>query len=120
MTHTVQIENPSPEQIAEYDPALVTWAENIMVVTFLETRPLDLCQSDAKRQMRELATAYIERTWPDWKQRNAALGLYGSEGLSACAAFIQSVRDRTDDLDAMIDSAPDAGALQAVPLTFEV
>lgn len=76
-------------------------------------------RAEAKVKAREAATARIEAVWPAWKQANAALGVYGDAVKAECVAFIQSIRDGTDVLDAKIEAAPDRAAIQALDLTFK-
>ena len=75
---------------------------------------LAIARARAKVAIRALATAAVFAVWPDWKQANAALGVYGPDRKAECAAFIQAIRDRTDELDALIDASDDPDALDLV------
>ncbi len=54
---------------------------------------LDLMVGQAKRDCSQA----IEALWPDFKQRNAALGIYGEAGLKACTQHIAACRSLCDE-----------------------
>lgn len=56
-----------------------------------------------KRRVREVASAKIEKTWPLWKQINAALGVYGPQKQAECRDFIKAEIVLVDAEDAKIE-----------------
>lgn len=104
------------------DYYIVTLPEN-MVDDFRAAMALDpvrIYADHARPLQREVVraevTAEIDATWPSWKQQNAALGIYSEAERAACVAFIQSMRERVDECDALIDQAGSAEAVRAITL----
>lgn len=54
----------------------------------------------AKRE----ANLHIMRFYPNYKQQNAALGIYSDEVKAQIVTFIQAVRTRCDEYEAAIEA----------------
>ena len=55
----------------------------------------------------ECARRILDR-WPDWAQRNCALGVYSTADTEACAAWIHACTSAEDAAADLIDTAADA------------
>jgi len=66
---------------------------------------------------RECARRILDR-WPDWAQRNCALGVYSAAETEACAAWIHACTTAEDAAADLIDVAADAAAVAAVTVEW--
>lgn len=89
------------------------WFETQVDPTFLGLGFQDAC-ARLRELVREEASRRIEALWPDWKQRSAAIGVYGERGLTACRECIAAHRACVDRFDAAIAAATDFEALMAI------
>lgn len=70
--------------------------------------------------IRAEARQRIEATYPDWRQRSAALGLYPAEYVSTMQAAIASVIAASNTAEDAVDAAADVAAVEAVTVTWPV
>ena len=60
---------------------------------------------------------HIESVYPDYKQRSAALGVYGEEKRQEIAAFLSAKITIVNDLEAQIIAATSKGDLEIIEIT---
>lgn len=92
-------------------------ANGLVEVLYLDV-PIEDARADLRAAIRSEATNRIEALWPDWRQRSAALGVYGEAGRQACAAWIAAHRQAVDDADVLIAAAQGHEQLSMVAVAW--
>jgi len=76
----------------------------------LKTRAIEANRMECSRRI-------LDR-WPDWAQRNCALGVYSAAETEACAAWVFACTAAEDAAAGLIDAAADAAGVAAVTVEW--
>ncbi len=97
ITERVTVDEPRESELIIIDD--VTVKEIIYEVPV----SLDSLKEDKKREIRMNASEYILGKYPDYKQRNAVMLIYGKSFLDEMINEINRVRDKVTEYDALVD-----------------
>ena len=81
-----------------------------------DTRPLDEQRAARKVEARDIASAAINDRWPQWKQFNIGLGIYGEEARTELVTAVNNWRAWVDDADKRIDKSLTSESLWSIDL----
>lgn len=76
----------------------------ISIFSVRPTEELFVIERVARHAAKLRAKEEIERVWPDWRQRNIALGLVTNDDKEACIAHIQAQVAKENAISAAIDA----------------
>lgn len=85
------------------------------VAVAYQERPIAALQAERISALKAECSRRILATWPDYKQRSAALGVYGAEAATACAKWIADHIAACDAAEAAIRACATAAGLDALP-----
>jgi len=106
--YEVQNQMPIKEEWQKYGPVEIKYDEDsdeVVKTAKVENIGLDNYKAVKLRELSSNATAEILRVAPEYKQRNAAMGLYEAEKVEQIKADVQKVRTEHDAKEAQILSA---------------
>jgi hypothetical protein len=100
-----------------YNKTIVTNADGSTFEEVIEdVRPLDEQRAARKQEAREIASAAINERWPQWKQFNIGLGIYGEEARTELISAVNKWRAWVDEKDKFIDKSLTSESLWSIDL----
>lgn len=82
------------------------------ITTVVDSRYVTACRAEQLARVRADCGAAIIAAAPEYKQRNAALGLLSQADAAAVVAAVQACRARCDELEAAINAVAWSGTEQ--------
>ncbi len=96
-THLTQSAHPETRQPFQSEADCFAWVQS--------SGWFDRCKTEAINQLKAQATVQINAQVPQFKQMNAALGMYSYKQRSAITSTIKSIRSKVDILEQSITNA---------------
>jgi hypothetical protein len=97
---------------------LEKYGPNGELLEVIDTRTLEFAKEDRIRLLKYEGTIYIETNYPDFKQRNAAMGIYDEAENTRIISGVKACIDRIKELEAQINACSTNDEVDTISFTM--